>query len=63
MKNIYEQDIKTVYDNKEISNSSNTKFLGINIVNTFTWKTHIDLLLLKLSSAYYAVRTIKPHVN
>jgi hypothetical protein len=64
-KNFYEQDkhINIAYDNKKISNSSHIKFLGINIVNTLYWKSHIDQLLPKLSSACYAFRTIKPYVN
>jgi hypothetical protein len=62
-KNVYEQDIKIVYDNIEIHNSPCIKFLGVNIVNNLSWKTHIDLLLPKLSSACYAIRAIKPFVN
>jgi hypothetical protein len=65
MKNIYEYDldINIKYDNKKISNLSHVKFLGINTVNTLSWKSHINQLLPKLSSASYAIRTIKPHVN
>jgi hypothetical protein len=59
----HDQDINIEYDNKKISNSSCTKFLGINIVNTLTWKSHIEQLLPKLSSARYAIRAIKPYVN
>jgi hypothetical protein len=65
MKNVYEyyHDINIQYDNEKISNSSHIKFLGINIVNTLSWKNHIDQLLPKLSCACYAVRAIKPYVN
>jgi hypothetical protein len=64
-KNIYEydHDINTEYDNKEISNSYHIKFLGINTVNTLSWKNYIDQILPKLSSACYAIRAIKPYVN
>jgi hypothetical protein len=62
-KNAYDHDIKIVYDNMEIPNSSHIKFLGVNIVNTLSWKTHIDSILPKLSSACYAIRAIKPFVN
>jgi hypothetical protein len=55
--------INIEYDNKKISNSSHIKFLGINIVNKLSWKSHIDQLLPKLSSACYAIRAIKPYVN
>ena len=56
-KNIYEydHDINTEYDNKKISNSYHIKFLGINIVNTLSWKNYIDQILPKLSSACYAM--------
>jgi hypothetical protein len=62
-KNAYEQDIKMLYDNTEICNSSCIKFLGIDIANSLSWKNHIDSLIPKLSSACYAIRAIKPFVN
>jgi hypothetical protein len=39
------------------------KVFRINIVNTLSWKSHVDQLLLKLSTARYAIRTLKPHVS
>jgi hypothetical protein len=62
-KNVLEQDTKVLYDNTEISNSAFIKFLGVNIVNTLSWKIHIDSLLPKLSSACYAIKAVKPYVN
>jgi hypothetical protein len=62
-KNAYEQDMKILYDNMEISNSTCIKFLGVNIANTPSWKNHIDSLIPKLSSACYAIRAIKPFIN
>jgi hypothetical protein len=62
-KNAYNHDIKIVYDDMEIPYSSCMKFLDINIANTLSWKNHINLLILKLSSACYAIRAIKPFVN
>jgi hypothetical protein len=62
-KNAYEQDIKILHDNTEISNSSCIKFLGINIANSLSWKNHTDSLIPKLTSACYAIRAIKPFVN
>jgi hypothetical protein len=44
----------------EIRSSSCTKFLGVNITNTLSWKNHIDSLIPKLSSA---IRAIKPFIN
>jgi hypothetical protein len=51
------------YGNKKISDSCYTKFLGINIVNTLSWKRHVDQLLPKLNTACYAIRTVKPYMN
>jgi hypothetical protein len=62
-KNAYEQDIKILYDNTEICNSSCIKFLGFNVANSLFWKNHIDSLIPKLSSACYAIRAIKTFVN
>jgi hypothetical protein len=62
-KNAHEQDIKILYDNTEIPNSSYMKFLGVNIATTLSWKNHTDPLIPKLSSACYAIRAIKPFVN
>jgi hypothetical protein len=39
-------DIIIGYNNKLITNTSNTKFLGIIIQNSSPWKTHIDQLVL-----------------
>jgi hypothetical protein len=48
---------------KGITSSCFTKFLGINITNTLSWKEHIDQLLLKLNAACYAIRTLQPYVT
>ena len=48
------------YNNKFISVSTNTKFLGMIIENTLSWKAHIDQLIPKLCTACYAIRTVKP---
>jgi len=39
------------------------KFLGLNINNTLNWKSHIEIILPKLSSACFAMRSIKPLVS
>jgi hypothetical protein len=38
-------------------------FLGININNTLSWKTHIDRILPKLSSVCFAMQTVKPYMS
>jgi hypothetical protein len=47
------------YNNNFISNSTNTKFLGVIMENTLSWKAHIDHLLPKLCMACYSIRTIE----
>jgi hypothetical protein len=56
-------DLHVVYKNKEISNTSKTKFLGLTLDNTFSWKNHIDTIVPKLSSACFAVRAVKPFLS
>jgi hypothetical protein len=51
------------YDNKQIVNSTNTKFLGLIIDNTLFWKSHIDWLMSKLSTACIVIRAIKPYMS
>jgi hypothetical protein len=40
-----------------------TKFLGLIVDNTLSWKPHIDHLINKLSTACYLIRSVKPCVN
>jgi hypothetical protein len=53
-------DLHVMYKNKEIAYNGNTKFLGLTLVNTFSWKNHIDTIVPKLSSACFAIRAVKP---
>ena len=48
------------YNNNFISNSTSTKFLGVIIENTLSWKAHIDHFLPKTCMACYSVAMIKP---
>ena len=50
-------------DNNRISNSLYTKFLGLIVDNTLSWKPHIDHLINKLSTACYVIRSVKPYMN
>jgi hypothetical protein len=52
-----------MYKNKEIANTCNTKFLGLSLDNTFSWKNHIDATVPKLSSACFTVRDVKPFLS
>jgi len=51
------------YEDKQISIVNETKFLGLFINNNLSWKTHIESIRSKLSSACYAMRSVKPDVT
>jgi hypothetical protein len=41
-------DFNITVGNKKIVNIWNTKFLGLKLDNTLSWKTHIDAIIPKL---------------
>ena len=51
--------LKMGFNNNFITNSSNTKFLGVTMNNTLSWNNHVDLLMKKLSKAGYIIRNAK----
>jgi hypothetical protein len=53
-------DMKIGYSNKLILSVLCIKFLGLTLDCTLSWRIHADHLTTKLSTAYYAVRSIKP---
>ena len=55
--------ITITHQNKQIITTPSTKFLGIYINDTMTWKNHIEYTLPKLSAACYAMRTIKQYMS
>jgi hypothetical protein len=58
-KNAHEKNGNLQYENKLIANLSETKFLGLCLTNTMDWRVHTDHLKPKLSSVWYAIRTLK----
>ena len=62
-KNSQPIDISMCLDNNIISNNLYTKFIGLIVDNTLSWKPHIDHLINKPSTAWYVIRSVKPHVN
>jgi hypothetical protein len=50
-------------DGKFITKANHITFLGLTIDNSMSWKTHVDAILPKLSSACFAIRAVKPHVS
>jgi len=55
-------DIQIAYEDKHICTAIDTKFQGLFINNNLSWKTHIECIKSKLSSACYAMRSVKPYV-
>ena len=51
------------YEDEQINIANETKFLGLYINNTLSWKTHIESIKNKLSSACYVMRLVKPYVT
>jgi hypothetical protein len=45
-------------DDNTIEEVETTKFLGLQIDSNFNWKTHIQYIIPKLSSAFSAMRTV-----
>jgi hypothetical protein len=62
-KSNFTSDIHIKYEDKHISIASETKFLGLFVNNNLSWKTHIECIKPKQSSAFYAMRSVKPHVT
>jgi hypothetical protein len=62
-KNSTSLDTNIGLNNKFITNVSKTKFLGIVIESTLSWKAHVQQLIPKLCSARYAIRAIKPFIS
>jgi len=56
-------DLNIGHENKNITKTSSTKFLGLTLENTLSWKIHIDTIITKLSSATFAIRTLKPFLS
>jgi hypothetical protein len=50
-------------DNKVIHNIPNTKFHGIKVENTLSWKSQIDMILPKISAPCLAIRIVKPFMS
>jgi len=47
------------FANKHITNTHSTKFLGLTIDTSISWKDHIQELTAKLNKACYAIRSFQ----
>jgi len=55
--------MQIVSSNTIITVINSTKFLGLIIDSTLSWKDHITRLTSKLNKAWYAIRAIKPYMS
>jgi len=62
-KNRYETNLKITCDNKLIKEIKNTKFLGLNVDSSLSWKDHIEQMIYKLGRACYAIKYVKYFVS
>jgi hypothetical protein len=58
-KNYYQVETIVRYEQKDISSSKETKFLGLIIDEILSWNQHIEQIATKLCSACYALRNLK----
>ena len=54
----HEIQMQTVNFNSLIKNTTSTRFLGLKIDSTLTWREHITELTPKINKACYAIRTL-----
>jgi len=59
MKNSRDYDLKLNYLGNYIKSSSNTKFWGLIIDDSLSWKAHIDQMMCKLNIASFVIQTIQ----
>jgi hypothetical protein len=55
--------VNTRYDDKSIEEVQTTKFLGLQIGNNLNWKAYIQYIMPKLSSAWFAIRSVTSLMN
>jgi hypothetical protein len=51
--------LKLNYQGNYVKNSTNTKFLGLNIDDSLSWKDHIHQMPSKLNTACFVIRTLQ----
>jgi len=56
-------DLDFSYTNKLISKFYGTKFLGMYVDSTLSWKNHVEQITHKLSAACCALRSVKPFMS
>jgi hypothetical protein len=59
MKNSWDYEMKPNYQGDCIKSSSNTKFLGLTLDDSLSWKAHVDQIMSKLNTACFVIRMIQ----
>jgi len=59
MKNSKDHDFKLNYQCNYIKSSTNTKFLGLIIDDSLTWKAHTNQMMSKLNTVCFVIRIIQ----
>jgi len=62
-KNTNATKLHLTYNNVQLSNTEHSKFLGLIINNRLSWKSHIDLMIPKLNTSAYVIRSLKQLLN
>jgi hypothetical protein len=55
--------LRAKYNNKNLLETNNVKFLGMILDNTISWKKHIKSLKGKLNKACYIIRNSKQYLS
>jgi len=62
-RNRLNETFQIIYQNRLLTGTNNTKFLGLELDKNINWKNHIQKILPKLSSACYLIRRMYPSCN
>jgi len=54
-KNSWDYDLKLNYQGNYVKSSSNTKFLGLIIGDSLSWRAHVDQMMSKLNTACFVI--------
>jgi len=58
-KNSWDYDLKLNYQGNYIKRSTNTKFLGLIIDDSLSWKAHIDQMMSKSNAACFVIQMLQ----
>jgi hypothetical protein len=59
-KNSMDYTLKLNFQGNYVKNSLQTKFLGLIIDDSLSWKAHVDHIMSKLNTACFAILMIQP---